>query len=259
MARDRGPCHNPVMDEQTTTEINDAIRNGDLARLRAMLEASPERARQRTHDRGLTLLHLATDWPGGWKHSGETVRLLVEAGADVNATAKASELSETPLHWSASSGDVAATQALMDCGAKLDPTGGCIGSATPLELAVIYKKYAAANLLLDHGAPYHLPAVAALGRMDLVQQFFKDGEFRRDIGHLPNYAEHPPTQVLLDRAFQFACRAGHLEVARHLLEHGADKDSQTPVNTTALDEAEQEKQAEVVSWLSSIGAGSAKV
>ena len=253
MAFGRVPCHNRLMNHELTATLKEIIQTGDLARLRSLLAATPDLAKQREAERGLTLLHLATDWPGKWKNGGETIRLLTASGAEVNATAKAGELSETPLHWSASSGDVEATQALIDCGAKLDPVGGCIGSATPLELAVIYKKYDAGAVLLERGAPYHLPAVAGLGRMDLVQQFFKDGEFRRDIGHLPNYAEHPPTQVLLDRAFQFACRAGHIEIAKYLIERGADKNSQTPVNTTALDEAEQEDQAEVVSWLRDIG------
>ncbi len=60
-----------------------------------------------------TLLHVATDWPGHFPHVSASIVALVEAGADVNARFHGPH-EETPLHWAASSDDVAALDALLD-------------------------------------------------------------------------------------------------------------------------------------------------
>jgi len=59
------------------------------------------------------LLHVATDWPGHFPHVSASIAALVEAGADVNARFHGPH-EETPLHWAASSADVAALDALLD-------------------------------------------------------------------------------------------------------------------------------------------------
>jgi len=47
---------------------------------------------------GRTLLHVATDWPGGFPNSAATVAALIEHGAGVNARFTGAH-TETPLHW----------------------------------------------------------------------------------------------------------------------------------------------------------------
>jgi len=54
---------------------------------------------------------------------------------------------------------------------------------------------------------------------------------------------------VLDRAFQFACRAGHLTIATKLLARGADPHAKTPADTTAADEAQDNGHEHVVRWL----------
>lgn len=81
----------------------------------------------------LTLLHIATDWPGHWPRVGETIAALVAGGADPNARYHGREHDETPLHWAASSDDVEAVDALVAAGADIDARGGVLTGGTPLE------------------------------------------------------------------------------------------------------------------------------
>ncbi len=88
-----------------------AIRAGDLASLRRLLADHPGLAAARIGTEGpggmaRSLLHVVTDWPGHFPNGAATVALLVGAGADVHARFHGSH-QETPLHWAASSNDVA--------------------------------------------------------------------------------------------------------------------------------------------------------
>ena len=164
---------------------------------------------------------------------------MIEAGADPNVAMPQGDspgVAETPLHWAASSDDVDAVRALLDAGATVDALGGIFGGCTPYVEATIFQKYGAAQLLLDRGAANWLPGAAALGHADMVAGFFDaDGNLRDDVGRLPNDDISPTDPVFLDRAFQFACRAGHLEIAKFLLDRGADPAAIAPANTSARD------------------------
>ena len=66
-----------------------------------------------------SLLHVVTDWPGHLANGPDSVAALVAAGADVNARFTGPH-TETPLHWAASSDDVAVLDAPM--AARRHPT-----------------------------------------------------------------------------------------------------------------------------------------
>jgi uncharacterized protein len=106
----------------------EAIHDGDLARLRHLLAEHPELATAALGTEGpnngmtRSLLHVATDWPGHYPNVADTIAVLVEAGADVHARFTGPH-TETPLHWAASSDDVAALDALLDA-RVLDGTKG---------------------------------------------------------------------------------------------------------------------------------------
>lgn len=241
--------------ERAVRQLADAIVEGDVDRVEALLAADPGVALAAVAGNDRSMLHYATDWPGKRPNVARIIELLITAGADPNVTfpSETPGVAETPLHWAASSDDVEAVDALLDGGAVVDVLGGVIGGCTPFEEAIIFEKYAAAARLLERGATWYLPGAAALNRMDLVARCFAgDGGLRADIGNLPHWPERPPVKVILDRAFQFACRAGHLDVAEFLLERGADPASKTPVDTTALDEAKQNGHEHVVGWLRSL-------
>lgn len=83
----------------------------------------------------------------------EIVKLLVEAGADVNAKDRASALDEgrqTPLHRACAAGRLSTAKLLLELGANPD----CLSQSgwTPLYLALSSKNADLAICLLEHGA-----------------------------------------------------------------------------------------------------------
>lgn len=103
-----------------------AIRTGDTTSLASLLSQYPGLASEQIHDTRTPLL-VVTDWPGYFPAGPETVRLLIEAGADPNADSGGGR-PETPLHWAASSDDADVADALISGGASLETPGGSIGT-----------------------------------------------------------------------------------------------------------------------------------
>ena len=141
--------------------VIDAIRTGDTATIHRLFTDHPELATARIGPR--TLLHVATDWPGYFKNGVQTVIALIAAGADVNAPFTGPYHAETPLHWAASSDDVAVLDALLDAGADIEASGSVIGSGTPLADAVAFGQWHAARRLIERGAKTTLLASGSLG------------------------------------------------------------------------------------------------
>ncbi|MEP7048063.1 MAG: ankyrin repeat domain-containing protein, partial [Ilumatobacteraceae bacterium] len=120
------------IDEPGVADAFAAVRSGDVEGLRRLLHEHPglvTKSFGSEHDRargmGRTLLHVATDWPGHFPRGVETVTALIDAGADVNSRFSGPH-TETPLHWAASSDDVAAIDALLDAGADIEARGAVI-------------------------------------------------------------------------------------------------------------------------------------
>jgi ankyrin repeat protein len=225
-----------------------AIQTGDLLKLKKLLAENPGLSRaiignDKPGGEGRTLLHIATDWPGFFPNAAETIRVLVEAGADVNARMIGPH-AETPLHWAASSGDLDALDALLDCGADIEAPGAVIGGGTPLADAVGFGLWDAARRLVERGAKITLGQAAALGMMDHLQGAFDSSA--------------PPPPEVINHAFWYACHGGQREAAEFLLDRGAD------INwipgwerKTPLDAASRHGFGEVVEWLRGIGGKSA--
>ncbi len=180
------------------------------------------------------------DWPGHDPNAAAVVQILAAAGADLDAPAVAMWHRETPLHWAASSDDVALIDALLDAGADLEHEGSSIDGASSLSSAVGYGQWAAARRLVDRGARTQLWHEAALGMMPEINR-------RLAAATLP--AEQ------LSGPFWNACHGGQLAVAEVLLAHGADLNWPAPWSgQTPLDIAEQAECREVVAWLLERGA-----
>jgi ankyrin repeat protein len=136
------------------------VKAGDVSGLRAVLSADPAAVSSRP-DGQRTLLHELTDWPGGLPRRLETLAVLVEFGADVDARMPGG--GETPLMWAASSDDVELVDALLDAGAEIDAPGAVIGGGTALDDAWAFGQWRAARRLVERGATPSFLAAGALG------------------------------------------------------------------------------------------------
>lgn len=231
-----------------------AIQRGELETLRRLLRETPELARARVGDPGQpggesrTLLHVATDWPGHFPEVAATIRALVEAGADPNARFVGRH-EETPLHWAASSDDVAALDALLDAGADIEAPGSVIGGGSPLADAVAFGQWKAARRLVERGARANLWQAAGLGLLERLEECLSDGaEATSDSGG--------PTAIT--KAFWAACHGGQLRAAERLLGRGADVNWVGYDHRSPLDVAERGGVDELVTWLRERGARSAR-
>jgi hypothetical protein len=226
-------------DDPRAEALTAAIRTGDTDALRQLLRDHPELAAARID--GRSPLHIATDWPGHFPNVADTVGVLVDAGADVNARFVGSHR-ETPLHWAASSGDVEALDALLDAGADIEADGAVIAGGTPLADARAFAQWRTAHRLVARGATTTLTDAATLGLLDRVKTYF------------PGAATEA-----VNVAFWGACHGGQLECATLLLDRGAELNWIPPWEPlTPLDAAQRSEATGLVRWLREQGGTSAK-
>jgi uncharacterized protein len=220
-------------DEPLAVAAVEAIRSGDITALERLLSENASLSTARIN--GRTLLHVATDWPGHFPNSAATIAALIAHGADTNARFTGAH-TETPLHWAASSDDVAALDALLDRGADIEAPGSVIAGGTPLADAVAFGQWQAARRLVERGARTTLWQAAALGLMARVEEYFA--------------GEAPPADQVTN-AFWCACHGGQREAAEYLLGRGADRDWIGYDGMTAIDAAGRSGARELVEWLRS--------
>lgn len=235
------------IDDPRSVAATQAIQGGDVDGLRRLLAEHPGLAGARLEDRARgtarSLLHVATDWPGHFPRVAETVAVLVAAGADVNARHTGAH-AETPLHWAASSDDVAALDALLDAGADPEADGGVIGGGTALDDARAFLQWNTARRLVERGAAVNLSSAATLGLLDRVEACYA--------------ADPPPSAAATSAAFWHACHGGQRAVAELLLSRGADLDWIPPwERLTPLDAARRSEAHGLADWLVGAGARSA--
>jgi len=230
------------MSLQTNEPLADAavqaIHNGDVELLKQLLNQNADLLKTKI-DGQRTLLHVATDWPGHFPNNAETVAALITRGADVNAPCTGPH-SETPLHWAASSNDVAVLDALLDHGADIEATGGVIGGGTPLADAVAFWQWQAARRLVERGARTTLWQAAALGLMDRVSEYFT--------------GDAVPAPDEVTNALWCACHGSQQGAAEYLLDRGANLNWVGYDKLTPLDAATRSGAGELAEWLRRRGA-----
>lgn len=180
-----------------------------------------------------TLLHAATDWPGNYPNGPAVTALLVAAGADVNARF-AGPHTETPLHWAASSDDVAMLDALLDAGADIEADGAVIAGGTALADAVAFGQWKAARRLVERGASMQLWQAAALGSVETVREMV---------------AVEQPSHDELTGALWCAAHGGQRDVVEYLIVLGADPAWVGYDDLVSADAAEREGHHELAGWL----------
>jgi ankyrin repeat protein len=215
-----------------------AIKSGDLAGLRALLEQDPTLATARSSQSHPTLLQClaldAKDVPA----AVEMAKLLVDAGAEING----------PLVAAASINNAEVGAALLDAGAEIDGASGW----APLEEALYWGNDEVIELLIKRGASVHnLRIASGLGRADLIEGFFdSDHSLKPEAGKIDWPFGDPLTSSLsrpvkaelqakivawsndsssiVNNAFVYACINNRLEAAKLLLNKGAEIDAIPP-------------------------------
>jgi uncharacterized protein len=260
-------------DDPLATAVSAAIRTGDQTALRRLLQDHPELATTRIagqeggEECSRTLLHIVTDWPGHHPNVRETIETLVGAGAYVDASFVGSH-TETPLHWAASSDDIAALDALLDAGADIEASGAVIAGGTPLDDAVAFGQWHVAHRLVARGARTALWHAAALGLMDRIEHHFTDPATvaaPHPWGIRPGV--EPPDELTV--AFWCACHGSQHQAAEYLLHRGANInwiavwDRHTPLDAaqrvadgilSTASPANHAQAEELIAWLRAQGA-----
>jgi hypothetical protein len=158
-------------------------------------------------------------------------RMLLDAGAEVNAESDAYGGGSTTLMLAATSVhpervgvQTALMELLLERGAAID------GSSSTVNACLRNGRGAAAEFLAGKGAQLDLEGAAGVGALDRVKEFFaQDGGLKA-----------PATAQQLADGFAWACEFGRVRVVEFLLQHGvrADMalraDGVTPLHWAAL-------------------------
>jgi ankyrin repeat protein len=223
-------------DDQLEAAI-DAVVAGDEETLRGSLAANPELVRARSdREHGATLLiYTAANGVEGYRQRtpANVVRIaemLLDAGADVEATADVYGGGCTTLGLAATSGhprqagvQLPLLHLLLDRGARVEGESG--GNRTGAVLACLGNGCPeAAAFLADRGARVQLAEAAGLGWRDTVERLLAHGGY---------------TPAQLNEGLRYACVHGRLEAAELLVARGADlgegtEDGQTPAHMAVI-------------------------
>ena len=200
------------------------IETGDVAPIEKLLETSPELARI-PFDDGSTPLHLAAG-----ENRPAIVSVLVRRGADLEARYGTS--AHTALSWALTCWSFSAAERLVELGANVD-----------------------------------LFCASGLGMVERVRSFWPEGVLRPHPSTTGSsrYAESgdvlpaPPPADLdqISDALYIACRCNHLDVARWLLDRGADPNWRGYAGATCLGWAEFSGNAELTALLRQRGGSDA--
>lgn len=255
---------NVFEDDGLGAAVRRAIQQGDVETLASLLRDNPGLARATVtrRERGpqaeyvYPLIGMTTDWPGNFPGVAESIRVLVAAGADVNARAQRSHC-EAALHGAASSDDLQALDALLDAGADLEAPGAVIAGGTALDDAVAFGQWRAARRLVERGARTAVWHAAALGLIERLEEYFAGGTPQALHPWGGAIGATPAGAVAI--AFWCACHGGQLAAAEYLLARGGERDWVSPWDgLTPLDAARRSEAADVVQWLEGLGAKAVK-
>jgi hypothetical protein len=236
----------------------DAIVAGDADALRTLLRKHPELARARSsREHRSTLLHyVSANGVEDFRQKTppnivEITRLLLDAGADVNAESEAYGggsttlgLTATSLHPEYAGVQIELLETLIAAGAWTEKPGQAGNQHGAVMGCLANGQGGAARFFAARGAHLDLEEAAGVGYLDVVKRYFDDS------GNLAGGA----TRRQMESGFLYACGYGHADVVRFLLERGVDPGMRNDDSQTGLHWAAYGPHVEVVEVLIEAGA-----
>jgi ankyrin repeat protein len=203
----------------------EAIISGDTKTLLSLLQKNPElvHARSIRWHRSTLLIYVGANGVEDFRqktppNAVEVLKILLDAGADVNATAEMYGGGSTTFGlvatsiWPAKAGVlIPLLETLLQAGASIgkDEPGsvvGCLANGRP----------EAADALVRFGAKPDLEGAAGVGKLDIVKSYFnKDGSLK-----------DASLQDKMEKGFMWACEFGQTAVVEFLLDAGIHPDMQ---------------------------------
>jgi len=250
------------------SDIHQAAKQGDLVKVKALLEKNAELTNAKTEN-GETPLHSAAS--GGQL---EVVKFLISQGADINLKQNSGA---TALHFACFGGHRDVVEWLIDNGADVNSKDN--NGLTPLRVAVfrsnkemialLIEKGAALNAREENGAtPLHEACIG--GNKDVVELLIEKGAnigIEDDMGNTPfhmasNYGQKEIVELLIakgadvnqtnnggDTPLHGAAWGNHKEAAEFLLAKGAKQSVKNSLGRTPLDNAFRLNRKEIVELL----------
>jgi hypothetical protein len=203
----------------------DAIVQGDIDTLAGLLRANPDLIKMRSlRDHHAALIHyVGANGVEQYRQRSPAnavavLQVLLDAGADVNAIADMYH-GATPLGLVATSCHPAIAgvmfpllTALLQAGADIEFSRAGGNNQTAVNASLHNGRPESADFLARHGAKLDLEGACGVGRLDIVQSFFKED------GTLKSTA----TQSQLEYGFMWASGYGHIAVVEYLLQKGVN-------------------------------------
>ena len=216
-----------------------AVRGQDSDAVKKFLREDPELAKGKDHSDSTPLHHAA-----GFGDI-ETIKLLLDNGADVNAK---NRLDGTPLHWAVRSDEK--TRLLLKHGAEINSKTQ--DGSTPLYLASRRRdSHSVLRLLLDKGAD---PNIATMNGRTPLMAAARDGDLPAMKLLLAKKADATALSGSGAGTLIDAARSRNLEAVHLLIEKGADVKAHTKRKQTALAMAVQQGAEDIVNVLLEHGA-----
>jgi ankyrin repeat protein len=219
----------------------DAIVSGDVATVRRLLDESPELIRQRSsREHRSTLLHyVSANGIEDFRQRTppnivDITRLLLDAGADVNAESDAYRghsmtlgLAATSIHPEVAGVQIELMELLLDRGAMIERVPGeavraCLANGRPL----------AARFLATRGAYLDFENAVGLGDLERVTELVLTA-----------------SKENLGKGFVWACAYGNNDVVAFLLDYGVDPAFGAGADMTGLHLAAHEGHLDTVKLL----------